>query len=411
MSTRILLGIGLILLGSAANAYSQDVIWRAAKPVTLGTPQPLVESGLGGVAPRVVRGQMPPPPPPPAFPGSGGPPVFPTPGGISSADAYNKGVVNNDADLGGFWTHVGDKFKRCWDDVSSGVGGAFQGGSNRQVFQSDPCFQTFASPVTNPFFFLDPRSLTEIRPVFIWQHTPGSNPVWAGGNNFDFAVRGSVAITEHISLVVNRFGFTTISPRGGTSDISSHTGFSEVLLGPKLTFLRNETSNTVAAAGLTFDIPAGSAHVLQDTGHLSLVPYFSIAQGFGRSDYGSFNFMNTTGYAFRTDNTRTESLFSSFHLDYDWGGAHRVYPLIEFNWRHYTRNGEARPLNFEANDLGNFGSEFVSGHDELTLAFGTRVKLNTFCWWGIAAEFNVLHNGDGRHLDQFRLTTDLIFRY
>src|SRR5260370_5874717 len=235
-----------------------------------------------------------------------------------------------------------------------------------------------------------------------------SNPVWTGRKTSDSAVVGSVAITEHISLVVNRLGFTTISPRGGAPGISSHSGFSELLLGPKLTFLRSETSNTVAAAGLTFDIPAGSARVLQDTGHLSLVPYFSVAQGFGRNQYGSFNFMNTTGYTFRTDNTRTEALFSSFHLDYDWGGAHRVYPLIDFNSRHYTRNGGARALNFEGSDLANFGSQFTSGHDELTLGLGTRVKLNTFLWWGIAAEFNVLNNNDGRHFDAFRLTTTLI---
>ena len=48
-----------------------------------------------------------------------------------------------------------------------------------------------------------------------------------------------------------------------------------------------------------------------------LDPYFSIAQNFGRTEYGSFNFMNTTGYTFRTDNTRSESFFSSFHLDYE----------------------------------------------------------------------------------------------
>jgi hypothetical protein len=407
MRARILLGIGLILLGSAANANSQDVIWRAAKPVALGTPQPLSESGIADTAaPRVVRGQM---PPPPAFPGSGGPSVFPTPGGSGSADAYNKGVVNNDADLGGFWTRTGDKFKRCWDDITGGVGGAFQGGAKRQVFQSDRDFEVFTSPMTNPFFFEDPRSLTEIRPLFIWQHAPNSNPVWNGGNNFEYAVRGSVAFTEHISLVVNRFGFTTISPRGGSADIHSHTGFSEVMLGPKVTFLRSETSNTVAAVGLTFDIPAGSNNVLQGTGHLSLVPYFTIAQNFGRSDYGSFNFMNTTGYTFRTDNTRTEALYSSFHLDYEI--AKRFYPLIEINWRHYARNGGARALNFEGNDLGNFGSQFVSGHDELNLALGTRIVLNRNITWGIATEFNVLSNTNGRHLDQFRLTTDLIFRY
>src|SRR5207247_1078458 len=158
-----------------------------------------------------------------------------------------------------------------------------------------------------------------------------------------------------------------------------------------------------------FDIPAGSGRVLQNTGHLSLVPYFSVAQNFGRSTYGSFNFMNTTGYSFRTDNTRTESLYSSFHLDYEIGK--RFYPLIELNWRHYTRNGGARSLYFEGNDLANFGSRSVSGHDELNLAVGARYRFNTFVEAGLAAEFNVLRNSDGRHLDAFRLTADMIFRY
>jgi hypothetical protein len=279
------------------------------------------------------------------------------------------------------------------------------------MFQSDHDFDVFSSPVTNPFFFVDPRALTEVRPVFIWQHTSNNNPVWNGGNNFDYTLVGSVAVTENISLVVNRLGFTTIAPRGGAPGISSNTGFSETMLGPKLTFLRSETSGTVAAVGLTFIIPDGSSAVLQDTGHLMLDPYFSIAQNFGRSDYGSFNFMNTTGYNFRTDNTRSEALYSSFHLDYDVGGFKRVWPFVEINWWHYTRNGGAHALDFENGDLGNFGSESVSGHDELTVAIGTRVKLNSFIFWGIGAEFNTLHNSGGQHLDAFRLTTDLIFRY
>jgi hypothetical protein len=406
MRTRIWLGIGLILLGSVSNVHSQDVIWRAAKPVTLGVPTPLPSDDAPTVAPRVVRGQMPPAPPP--FPGSAGPPVFPTPGGAGSADMYNKGVVTSDADLGGFWTRTGDKFKRCWDDITGGAQDAFKGD---QMFRSDTAFQNFASPVTNPFYFEDPRALTEIRPVFIWQRTPNANPVFAGGNNFDYTLTGSVAITPHISLVLNRLGFTTINPKVGTPDIAAGTGFSEVMLGPKITFLRNETSNTVAAIGLTFDLPAGSSSVAQNTGHLMLIPYFTIAQNFGRSDYGSFNFMNTTGYTFRTDNTRTEALYSSFHLDYDWKGAHRFYPLIELNWRHYSRNGGANPLNFDGSDLANFGSQNVSTYNELTVALGARVKINNNIWWGIAAEFNTLPNGGGQHLDQFRLTTDFIFRY
>lgn len=424
MRSRITLGLGCLLLASLGSVRAQDAAWRTTRPaevtaptVSLGQPTRLdggadiavcgaTDNGVASFRP-IARAQAGDPPiPPPPFPGGGGV-VAPVP---SSTDLYNKGMVNNDADLGGFWTRTGDKFRRIWEDVSGGASGAFQSTPNRKMFQSDQEFNNFASPVTNPFFFEDPRALTEIRPFFIWQHTSNSNPVWAGGNNYDYGFRGSVAITQNISLVINRLGFTTIQPRNPTPTIQSNTGFSEFLLGPKFTIIRSETSGTVAAIGLTFDIPCGNADVLQRTGHLALIPYFSIAQNFGKSQYGSFNFMNTTGYQFRTDNTRTESFYSSFHLDYDVGGAHRFYPLIELNWRYYTRNGGNEPLNFDGNDLANFGSQNVSGLNELTLALGGRVKINNFWWWGLAAEFNVLGNSD-RHLDAFRLTTDFIFRY
>jgi len=411
MRTRITYTL-VLLLAAFANVRAQEITWRAAKPVppasaaiTLGQPSRLSGNEVPETPVRIVRGQIGEPPAPPAFPG-GGPGVYPVP---NNADVYNRGMVNNDSDLGSFWTRFGDKMKRCWDDVAGGVPGAFQSSPSRKMFQSDHEFDIFTSPVTNPFFFEDPRSLTEARPLFIWQRTSSNNPVFGGSNNFHYAVRGSVAITPHISLVVSRLGFSTINPDPGTPDIQANTGFSEVLLGPKITFIRSETSGTVAAVGLTFDIPGGSSKVQQHTGHLALVPYFSIAQNFGKSSYGSFNFMNTTGYTFRTDNTRTESFYSSFHLDYEIGK--RFYPLVELNWRHYTRNGGAQALNFEGNDLINFGSQSVSGGNELTLALGTRIKLNNWIHWGIAAEFNVLSNSDGRHMDQFRLTTDFIFRY
>ncbi len=413
MRSRIILALGVALLGSGV--HSQELTWRTAQPiqesapVTLGKPLGVsVPAGafrpIAAENPRLARGQVGDgSPQPPVFPGSQGPPVFPTPG--TNADMYNRGVVNSNADLGGFWHRVGDKIERCWGDVT----GSFQAGGNRSRFQSDRSFEEFTSPVSNPFFFEDPRALTEIRPVFIWQKTPNANAIWAGGSNFEYALRGSVAITPHISLVVSRLGVSTINPRTGAPGIESNTGFSELMLGPKITFIRNETSRTVAAFGLTFDVPAGSDRVLHNTGHTALVPYFSIAQNFGRNQYGSFNFMNTTGYHFRTDNTRTEAFYSSFHLDYEI--AKRFFPMVELNWWHYTRNGGARSLDFERSNLGNFGSRTVSGRDELTLALGGRIRLNNHIDWGIAAEFNILKNSDGRHLDQFRLTTDFIFRY
>jgi hypothetical protein len=422
MRATITIGIGVLLFSSTA-LPAQEIVFRASKPavqpvassaVTLGRPDAPSPSPIQAAsyepAPRIARGQG--PPPPPAFPGGGAPaPVF---GPIGGADAYNSGVVNNDADLGGFWTRVGDKARRCWDDVTGSASGVFQPGPNRSMFQSDREFDRFVSPMTNPIYFEDPRALTEIRPFFIWQSTPDSNPVFAGGNNFVVAARGSVAFTPYISFVVSQFGWSFINAENGVPpdvEQGQNNGFRAIHMGPKFTFIRNSTSNTVAAIGLNFELGTGSARVMQDTGTLSLAPYFSIAQNFGRNTYGSFNFINTDGYVFRTDSERSESFFASFHLDFDVGDAHRIYPLVELNYRYYTRNGNARDFNFEGNDLGNFGSRNVSGLSELTLAVGSRFVYSTNVQFGIAAEFNVLSNSSGRHLDQFRLTTDVIFRY
>ncbi len=418
MHAHIRFSVALILLAGTGLASAQDVAWRSATPpsnpgIKLGRATPIAGvtpsfTPVRAETPRVVRGQI---PDPPSFPSGGGgpPPTFgPTP---NSIDIYNRGGVNSNNDLGNYWDRFCNKFKRCWDDVIGSAGGAFQPGPDRSIFQSDRKFDIFTSPVSNPFYFEDPRALTEIRPVFIWQHTPSTNTVWNGGDNFAFAARGSVAFTPNISLVVNRVGWSFISPKTGTPDIGNANGFSELHLGPKFTIIRNDVSNTVAAVGLTFEIPTGSSRVLQDTGSLSFSPYFSLAQNFLRSEYGSFNFMTTSGYVFRTDGQRTESIFASFHIDYDIRNSHRVYPLAELNFRHYTRNGNARDLDFEGSDLGNFGSRSVSGLSELSLALGARFVINNNVHFGIAAEFNVLPNSSGRHLDQFRLTTDFIFRY
>src|SRR5205085_9724483 len=55
---------------------------------------------------------------------------------------------------------IGGWFKDCFSN------------ENHHTFESDHCLDTFSSPVTNPFLFEDPRSLTELRPIFIWQKIP-----------------------------------------------------------------------------------------------------------------------------------------------------------------------------------------------------------------------------------------------
>lgn len=437
MNTRACGAIGLALLCAASAVSAQEAAWgpawsnRTPQPsfagaVKLGRPAPLSSvgddmiqqvsasvplTGARAQAPDPLTGVPPPPPPPPNFPGGGVVPP-PAPGAPSP---FECGTVNTNADQGGFWSRCGNKLRRAWDGLSGGVSGGyneiFTPGQGRNALQSDHCFDYFISPVSNPFFFEDPRALTEVRPIFIWQHTPSSNPVFAGGNNYFFDVQGRLAFTPWLSLVVNELGWTWTGIDNELSGYHSHAGFSELHIGPKVTFLRLEETHTVMAGGLTFEIPSGPAKVFQDTGTLGLVPYLSLAQNFWQTQYGSMNFMNTTGYAASVNNQRSDAFFSSFHLDYDVGCLHKFYPLIELNWWHYTFNGNTRPFNFEGSNLFNFGSTAVAGRNELTLAVGARYLVSQNLQFGIVPEFNVLSNSGGRHLDKFRLTVDMIVRY
>jgi hypothetical protein len=299
--------------------------------------------------------------------------------------------VNPPPSGGGFW---------------AGVGNA-AGGYNR--FQSDHAFDNFISPVSNPFLFEDPRALTEVRPIFIYQQTPTSNPIYRGGDVEFFGTQARLAVTDRLSFVLNKFGWIWDEPHNHLDGFVPHDGFAEIWLGPKYTFLRNDACGRIAAAGLTFQIPTGDSKVFQDTGTLSLEPYVSFGQNFGRTSFGSFNFLGTAGYDFSIDNKRSDYFFTSLHLDYDLAGAHRYYPLLELNWFHYTDGGHTRNVGFEGGDLFNFGSGGVNGKDIVSIAPGFRYKLSECVQFGFAAEFPL--TGGERDLLGYRLLFDVIFRY
>jgi hypothetical protein len=326
---------------------------------------------------------------------------------VTPEEQYNSGVVINNGPVtggvggngGSFWDQCGEFFNNCGQAMTAG---------NRGLFQSDHCFDNFISPVTNPFYFEDPRSLTEIRPIFMYQATPGSNYIFHGGDVEWFGMQARVALTERLSFIMSEFGFIWLEPHNHINGFDSHAGFSELHLGPQYTFIRSEDTGTLLAGGLQFAIPSGPGKVFQNTGSLSLVPYFSLGQNFWRTSFGSFNFLTTDGFSIAMDNQRTDYFFSSYHLDFDVLNAHKIYPLIELNWFHYTAAGNARPVTFEGRDLVNFGAHNVSGSDNLSLAFGARYKFTEWAQTGIAAEFPL---NSPHMLMDFRLTLDFILRY
>jgi hypothetical protein len=277
---------------------------------------------------------------------------------------------------------------------------------DRLAFQSDCAFDNFISPITNPFLAEDPRSLTELRPLYIYQTIPSGQYYYQGGNIQFFGTQARVALTDRFSIVLHKLGIININPDSPLANGGS--GLAEIWLSPKFVFWRVPETQTLASFGMQFQLPVGGSNAFQDTGSFAILPYLSFARRMGEIDYGTFHLMNTAGYHIGTDRQRSDYFFDTIHLDLDVNNQHRFYPTLEMSWFHYTTNGQARPfLFFEGGDLANVGGT-AAGHNILTIAPGFRYKFNDYISMGIAAEWTLGGNSD---LSRFRLGIDMIWRY
>jgi hypothetical protein len=300
--------------------------------------------------------------------------------------------------------HASGKFDGKFDEKLDGILG-----QREEWFKSDAAFCNMISPVTNPFLFEDPRSLTEIRPIFIYQRIPGGQPDFFGGNVSFFGTQARVAITNRLSFTVNKLGGIWLNPND-SSPIGGDGGFAEIWLGPKFTFIRNEQTGSLLAGGLQFQIPAGSSGAFQHTGTLSIVPYATYGQNFLRDWFShGFNGLIGAGYSFSTNHERSDYFYLSGHLDLPVRITDRVsiYPLAELNYWLYTTDATSFPIGSEGRDLINFGGQ-AKGNNLLTGAIGARVKFTEAAQLGAAFEIPFAGNKD---LFQYRFTVDLIFRY
>src|SRR5262249_38213737 len=123
---------------------------------------------------------------------SPGVPSIPT----SSAEQYNCGVVTRTSGTEPtFWD-------KCKGTVAAVPGWVGVGQGNRPLFQSDHTFDSFISPISNPFYFEDPRSLTELRPVFFWQWAPRGNPIYHGSDIEYLGLQARLAVTDVLSFTM-----------------------------------------------------------------------------------------------------------------------------------------------------------------------------------------------------------------
>ena len=307
------------------------------------------------------------------------------------AGLWNKWFGNKDDDR-----TPGDKF-----------GGRDGGGDvERRWFESDKAFCDFVSPLSNPFFAEDPRSLTEVRGVGFYQSIPGGDAFRSGHAVF-IGGQGRLAFTQRISLVVHKLGYTSFKPGSG-SLFQGGNGLSELWIGPKVVVYRNTEFKTLISIGTQFQIPFGSESALQDTGRLSVVPYLSAAQRLLVTEIGTLNGMATAGYSFSTSRDRSDFFYASAHLDFDIANGHRFYPVAEVNWFSYTTDGRARPITTEGRDFANVGAA-AKGNNLVTWALGLR-------WRSLNGRWELGGGYEGRMFGQRglfdgRVMLDVIWRF
>ncbi|MBX3420695.1 MAG: hypothetical protein KF752_03980 [Pirellulaceae bacterium] len=263
---------------------------------------------------------------------------------------------------------------------------------------SERCFDDFISPVSNPVFFEDPRTLTEVRFLFLHHDVPAA----LTGNSVQvYAAQVRLALSQRLSFIATKDGLI----------YSQHplidSGFADIAAGFKYNLYRDPAAGRILSLGTTLEIPTGSEKSLQGNGEGEW-NFFATA---GTRLMGSTRAHWLSAGGLRQPNDTTEEnrlMYWSNHFNYRLHTSMPLYVLTEFNWWNYLNNGTAFGLPVHGGDLFNLGSVGVSGDNLVTQAVGMRYKPKRNVELGSAFEFPLTKQ---QGLMKNRWNFDLIVRY
>ena len=242
--------------------------------------------------------------------------------------------------------------------------------------RSEPCFDSFISPMTNPVFFEDPRNLTEARAIFLQHNVPAAT---GGGDVRLLALQLRAAITDRLSIIATKDGYI-MSTNSLIDD-----GWADVAAGLKYVLFANPTTQRIMSAGFTYEMPVGSPRAFQGNGDGEF--HIFATGGMEIFDYG--HWISASGFRLPGDRGAESSMwYWSNHLDYEVRDG--WYAVAETNWFNWIDSGDNTALaGIEGGDLFNFGSTGVTGNNIVTQAFGVKYKRNRHRELGVAFEFPV----------------------
>lgn len=277
------------------------------------------------------------------------------------------------------------------------------------VQPSERCFDDFISPMINFVFFEDPRTLSEIRPIFVHHNLPDrvGDLNLPGGAVQLYALQFRVALTERLSLIAVKDGYVVADMDPGPLDNLLDDGWAAVTAGLKYNVLRDPQRGRLASLGFTYELPIGSQQTLQDVGDGEFHLFATAGQ---RLLDGDAHFLTSLGYRFPVDReAQTASMHWSNHLDYRL--TDKLYVFTEMAWWHWTESAAgaaALPLGVAGQDLFNLSSSNVEGNDLVTQNVGLKLKPRRNTEVGLAYEFPI---SDFEDIIDDRIQVDLIFRY
>ena len=280
-------------------------------------------------------------------------------------------------------------------------------GNDGLIKPSDRCFDDFISPMINFVFFEDPRTVTEVRPIFVNHWVPGrigtGGAVPAGGTVQLYAMQFRAALTDRLSLIAVKDGFIVDNTNGTLGNLLND-GWASVTAGLKYNLHRDTCNGELVSAGFTYDIPIGTQSALQDVGDGEFHVFLT---GGKRLLDGDAHLLSSLGYRFPVDNNvQSTSIHWSNHLDYRV--TDKTYLFTEVAWWHWTEDSGAGLPGIAGQDLFNLTATGVAGQDLVTQSVGVKYKPQRNTEIGLAYEFPLSGFED---IISSRLMFDLIFRY
>jgi hypothetical protein len=285
-------------------------------------------------------------------------------------------------------------------------------------------FDSFSMPVSNPIYNGDARNVTMVRPIMLTQSLPDRIKVNIGGVETEVDLGGEVqgaalqfsyAFNERFSLVAVKDGYMDCEPDHTLSD---HSGWIDIAAGAQYSFLYDPAQNFIMTGRLVYESTSGSSDVYQRNGDGNLAPSILFIKGWDK-----LQFSGTVGFVLPFDSDEENTLlYDSWNVGYavtDW-----FKPLIELNHFHvlssgdrnlsgYANNGGADDLvaaisTFNGCDIINLGGEHNGDNaDQVTLAFGSRFRVNK--WIDIGAAYEIPLTNDNETLLEDRILVDVMF--